>query len=94
MSNDHPTFAMFENRVGEMLHLKGEPDNLPVKLAEATLLSHSQREGGSFSLVLETDVEIEQGSYQLQDEGGLDIIVFLVPIGPRGDAFGYETIFN
>ena len=65
-----------------------------VKLAEAALLPHSQREGGSFSLVLETDVEIEQGSYQLQDESDLDVIVFLVPIGPIGDASGYEAVFN
>ena len=85
---------MFENRVGQTLHFMAEPENLPVKLAEAKRLSHGQREGGSFSLIMETDAVIEQGTYRLIGEDGLDIAVFIVPIGPFGDGNGYETVFN
>ena len=96
---DRLTHDDFAGRVGERFTLAASSgDTIDLTLAEARKLPHGaeadRRE--PFSLIFNGPLSpyAPQGTWHVEhaDIGALDI--FLVPIGPEGEAMRYEAIFS
>jgi hypothetical protein len=92
----------FSGRVGEPFDVKvedGQP--LALELVETTVGSElggagpEGQERRQFSLFFHGPAapHLAQGSYELTNEGLGELTLFLVPLGPRGDAMRYEAAF-
>jgi hypothetical protein len=96
---DRLTHDDFAGRVGERFTLSAPTgDTLELTLAEATASPEHAQAGRRtpFSLIFHGALSpyAPQGTWRVEHEeiGALD--VFLVPIGPEGDAMRYEAVFT
>ena len=96
------TFDLFEGRVGEQFVVSGDGmPPLPMELAEATESTHAGGTGPEgqqrlqFSLVFRGPSEpvLPQAIYGLDHDALGHLDLFLVPIGPAGDAMRYQAAF-
>ncbi|HEY1116620.1 MAG TPA: hypothetical protein VGE43_02880 [Acidimicrobiales bacterium] len=97
------TFDMFAPRVGEAFDVgvEGGSTTLEMVLAEATEGSELGGPGPDgqqrrqFSLVFHgpTTPHLPQGTYLVRHRELGALALFLVPIGPEGDALQYEAAF-
>jgi hypothetical protein len=96
------TFDLFEGRVGEQFVVSGDDvAPIPMELSEATESSHAGGAGPEgqqrlqFSLVFRGPLEplLPQAIYGLDHDALGHLDLFLVPIGPAGDAMRYQAAF-
>lgn len=88
------TLAAFESCLGQRFRVAVDGAALEVTLVEAKSAGEGIRDGGAFTLMFvgPTDRLLDQGVFELSRDD-LEIAVFLVPIGPFGDGYGYEAVF-
>ncbi len=98
--NDYPDRQGFAELIGSRFTIPiEEGGELALTLVEVNALG-SREEGGrtveSFSLIFEgpPDLLLPQGTYSFSHAQLAELVIFVVPIGPRGDVLGYEAIFN
>ena len=94
------THREFEKCIDERFRLSGDDkstleltlDRVDVSAAEP----RSQESRRSFALVFRGPLEpvLSQQIYALESESLGEIELFLVPIGPTGDAMQYEAVFT
>jgi hypothetical protein len=86
----------FEPRLNTLFQMQAPAADATVTLAEVRRLGAALRDGGAFALVFvaKGGPRLPQGIYPLShpDIGALEM--FLVPIGPFADGFGYEAVFT
>jgi hypothetical protein len=85
------TLAVFEPLLDASFTVS---NGVELRLAEASSLVNSGREGGSFRLEFHgpADSALPQGTYAFEI-GGAAHDIFIVPIAARGDRLLYEAIF-
>lgn len=101
MGDDVFTIERFEGRLGAIFHVIDD-DVPPLELEVASVTGagpHDLASGLSrapFSVVFHGPLEpvLPQRIYRLRDDELGDLDLFLVPIGPEGDAMQYEAIFT
>lgn len=97
---DEVTHATFADRVGEPFTITApDGDTIELTLAEATLSPEDQRVSGHrepFSLIFHGPVSpyAPQGTWPLEHAELEGLEVFLVPLGPEGDAMRYQAVFR
>ena len=75
-------------------------EDLPEEAELVEITAHkagsNQPERKSFSLIFRTTSSHnhEQGTYNIKHSEMPEMFIFLVPIGPEGDGFCYEAVFN
>ena len=85
---------------GKLCTLQAGDEQIELEVVEATELtgadSNNRDNREPFSLILRGDPErfVDQGMYEfsLPDIG--ELTLFVVPLGPSGEEFRYEVIFN
>jgi len=77
------------------VHVDGAA-SFPFRLVEATPWGGPAREGGRvpFSLVFHAPVHVPQAIYPMAHPDIGEFALFLVPLGPHGDAMRYEAVFT
>jgi hypothetical protein len=101
VSDDVFTIERFEGRVGAIFHVIGD-DVPPLELELASVTGVSLHDPASdrsripFSVVFHgpLDPVLPQRIYRLRDDELGDLDIFIVPIGPEGEAMQYEAIFT
>jgi len=93
----HDTFA---NRVGEIFKVTAsDGDTLELALAEVTLAPEGHGVPGgraAFSLIFHGPASpyAPQGTWRLEHPEIGPLELFLVPLGPAGDAMRYQSVFT
>ena len=96
--SDLPDQQAFAEARGEPFEMVVDDARVPLVLADVTSLGESASVGtrDPFSLVFHAPAEAlhPQRIYRLEHErlGAMDL--FLVPLGPEGDAMRYEAVFT
>ncbi|HEX4007810.1 MAG TPA: hypothetical protein VHX60_16670 [Acidobacteriaceae bacterium] len=70
------------------------PVALDLELTDVRDLSNPQLEQFSLTFAGPLSPSLPQGTYSLQPPQREELSLFLVPLGPRGDAMIYEAVFT
>jgi hypothetical protein len=86
-------FARYRGQTFEVL--LGEDQVFPIVLETLEPIQPSPRPGGSFSLTFVGPLSpiLNQGMYDVRC-GDETWLLFIVPLGPKGDVAHYEAVFN
>ncbi len=92
----HDTFAP---RIGEPFVIRLEDgSSVETRLVEARAFGRQAQEGGrnAFSLLFNGPLRpiLPQSTYRMENEGLGAFDLFLVPVGPAGEAMQYEAVFT
>ena len=86
----------FKPHLGSQFDVQAAGGAIPMKLSRVDPAGDSGRRGGAFSLIFAAPRGpwLEQAIYPMRHAALGVMEIFLVPIGPVGDANGYQAIFT
>lgn len=86
----------FRSHLGSQFDVQTAGGPVAMKLSRVDSAGESGRKGGAFSLIFAAPRahRLEQAIYPIRHAALGAMEIFLVPIGPVGDANGYQAIFT
>jgi hypothetical protein len=86
----------FKPHLGSEFDVQAAGGPVAMKLSRVDPAGNSGRKGGAFSLIFATPRGpwLPQAIYPMRHAALGTMEIFLVPIGPLGDANGYQAVFT
>jgi len=86
----------FRPHLGSQFDVQAGGETIAMKLSRVDPTGESGRKGGAFSLIFAAPRGpwLQQAIYPMRHAAMGAMELFLVPIGPVGDANGYQAVFT